>query len=212
MKLSKYASLVKRCGRCIVARVEGSGLWLGTDSALYRATELPEPAGEDQVRAMLDLPEKAWNKVYMSELRAESAAEVLGMDLSPYAAGEQDADKQKLMAAHNGLWCACYRCREDGELIFFDEAALGPVMEELRCSDYIRFTVRRAKNGARYLAVHDGFDVLAAILPVQVLTEEYMTELAEFQALCTRQYWKDRDSRPADGPEEEQMELEGTEG
>lgn len=210
MKLSKYASLVKRCGRCIVARVEGSGIWLGTDSALYRATELPEPEGSDQVRAMLDLPEKAWNKVYMSEIRAESAAGVLGMDLSPYAAGEQDADKQKLMAAHNGHWCACYRCREDGELIFFDEEALGPVMEELRRSDYIRFTVRKAKNGAWYLTVHDGFDVLAAILPVQVLTEEYMTELAEFQALCTRQYWKDRADRPADAPEE-QMELEETE-
>lgn len=130
MKLSKYASLVKRCGRCIVARVEGSGIWLGTDSALYRATELPEPEGEDQVRAMLDLPEKAWNKVYMSEIRAESTADVLGMELSPCAAGEQDADKQKLMAAHNGLWCACYRCREDGELIFFDEEAREARMRE----------------------------------------------------------------------------------
>lgn len=211
MKLSKYANLVKSCGRCIVARVEGSGIWLGTDSALYRATELPEPEGADQVRAMLDLPEKAWNKVHMSEIWAESTTDVLGMDLSPYAAGEQDADKLKMMATRNGLWCACYRCREDGELIFFDEGALGPVMEELRRSDYIKFTARKAKNGAWYLAVHDGFDVLAAILPVQVLTEEYMTELAEFQALCTKQYWKDKDNRPADAPEEEQMELEGTE-
>ena len=159
---------------------------------------------------MLDLPEKAWNKVYMSEIRAESTADVLGMELSPYAAGEQDADKQKLMAAHNGHWCACYRCREDGELIFFDEEALGPVMEEIRRSDYIKFTARKAKNGAWYLVVHDGFDVLAAILPVRVLTEEYMTDLAEFQALCTKQYWKDQADRPADAPEE-QMELEETE-
>lgn len=211
MKLSKYASLVKRCGRCIVARVEGSGIWLGTDSALYRATELPEPEGEDQVRAMLDLPEQTWNKVYMSEIRAESTTDVLGMDLSPYAMGEQDADKLKMMAAHNDLWCACYRCREDGELIFFDEEALGPVAEEIRRSDYIKFTARRAEDGTRYLVVHDGFDVLAAILPVRVLTEEYMTDLAEFQALCTRQYWKDQADRPADAPEEEQMELEGTE-
>ena len=48
MKLSKYANLVKNCGRCIVARVEGSGIWLGTDSALYRATELPEPEAQKQ--------------------------------------------------------------------------------------------------------------------------------------------------------------------
>lgn len=54
MKLSKYAALVKKGGHCIVAHVEGDGVWLGTSAAIYRAAELPDAEGEEQIRAMLD--------------------------------------------------------------------------------------------------------------------------------------------------------------
>ena len=40
MKLSKYVKLVKGGGYCMVAHVEDSGIWLGTRSAIFRATEL----------------------------------------------------------------------------------------------------------------------------------------------------------------------------
>lgn len=39
MKLSKYVKLVKGGGYCMVAHVEDSGIWLGTGSAIFRATE-----------------------------------------------------------------------------------------------------------------------------------------------------------------------------
>lgn len=42
MKLSKYVKLVKGGGYCMVAHVEDSGIWLGTRSAIFRATELPD--------------------------------------------------------------------------------------------------------------------------------------------------------------------------
>lgn len=40
MKLSKFANLVKNGGRCAVLHVAGSGIWLSTGTAIYRATEL----------------------------------------------------------------------------------------------------------------------------------------------------------------------------
>ena len=46
------------------AHVEDSGIWLGTRSAIFRATELPDMVGEEQVRTVLDMPEKAWEKVH----------------------------------------------------------------------------------------------------------------------------------------------------
>lgn len=46
MKLSKYVKLVKGGGYCMVAHVEDSGIWLGTRSAIFRATELPDMVGE----------------------------------------------------------------------------------------------------------------------------------------------------------------------
>ena len=42
MKLSKFANLVKNGGRCAVLHVAGSGIWLSTGTAIYRATELPD--------------------------------------------------------------------------------------------------------------------------------------------------------------------------
>lgn len=64
MKLSKYVKLVKGGGYCMVAHVGDSGIWLGTRSAIFRATELPDMVGEEQVRTVLDMPEKAWEKVH----------------------------------------------------------------------------------------------------------------------------------------------------
>lgn len=62
MKLSKYEKLVKEGGYCSVVHAEGSGIWLGTRAAMFRATELPDMVGEEQVRTVLDIPEKAWRR------------------------------------------------------------------------------------------------------------------------------------------------------
>ena len=192
MKLSKYANLVKNCGRCIVAHVGNSGIWLGTGYALYCATELPEMESEEQVRTVLDMPEKAWKKVHMTETYADSVVDVLGLNLAPYDAGEQDTEKLKVMAAPNGLWCACRRCKVDGDLIFYNEAFLAPIAEEIKNSDFIGFTARRTESGQRYLVVHNGLDVLAAIMPLDILKDEYINDLAEFQALCMEQFYKEK--------------------
>lgn len=111
MKLSKYVKLVKGGGYCMVAHVEDSGIWLGTRSAIFRATELPDMVGEEQVRTVLDMPEKAWEKVHFDERWEGTVKSIFGMNLSDYADGEQDTEKLKVMAAPDGLWCDCRRSR-----------------------------------------------------------------------------------------------------
>lgn len=122
MKLSKFANLVKNGGRCAVLHVAGSGIWLSTGTAIYRATELPDMEGSEQVRTVLDMTADAWKKVYLTEDWPESVSNVLGLNLAPYAQGEQDTEKLKVAAAPNGLWCSACRCKVDGELIFYNEA------------------------------------------------------------------------------------------
>lgn len=124
MKLSKFANLVKNGGRCAVLHVAGSGIWLSTGTAIYRATELPDMEGSEQVRTVLDMTADAWKKVYLTEDWPESVSNVLGLNLAPYAQGEQDTEKLKVAAAPNGLWCSACRCKVDGELIFYNEAIL----------------------------------------------------------------------------------------
>lgn len=197
MKLSKYAKLVKNGGHCIVAHVQNSGIWLGTSTAIYRATELPDMDGEEQVRVVLDMTEKAWEKVHLDERWADSVRDIFGMDLSPYAEGEQDAEKMKTIIAPQGLLLSCVRCRRDDELLFFKESLLSPLSAEIKESDYIKYTVRVSRSGNRFLVVHDGLEVLAAILPVLALNEEFLGELAEFQALCTEQFYKEKNRAQA---------------
>lgn len=197
MKLSKFANLVKNGGRCAVLHVAGSGIWLSTGTAIYRATELPDMEGSEQVRTVLDMTADAWKKVYLTEDWPESVSNVLGLNLAPYAQGEQDTEKLKVAAAPNGLWCSACRCKVVGELIFYNEAYLAPLAEEIKKSEYIYYTARQTEAGQRYLVVHDGMDVLAAIMPMNILKEEYINDLAEFQALCMEQFYKDKERREA---------------
>lgn len=197
MKLSKYEKLVKNEGYCNVVHVAGSGIWLGTQSAIYRATELPDMEGEDQVRTVLDLTEKAWGKIYMKETDTESIRNVFGMNLSEFMDGERKTEKIKVVAAYRGHWAAALRCEGDGEIIFYDESLTGHIAQEIKDSEYIVYTVRKTASGQHYVIVHDGFDVLAAIMPMQVVTQEFLADLSEFQALCTEQYYREKDRADA---------------
>lgn len=80
MKISKFANLVKNGGRCAVLHVAGSGIWLSTGTATYRATELPDMEGSEQVRTVLDMTADAWKKVYLTEDWPESINNVLGAE------------------------------------------------------------------------------------------------------------------------------------
>lgn len=209
MKLSKYAKLVKEGGYCSVVHAEGSGIWLGTRAALFRATELPDMVGEEQVRTVLDIPEKAWEKVHLEEKWVDSVHDIFGLNLADFETGEQDTTKLKMLAAPDGLWCACRRRADTGELIFYQEKLLYPIGDQIKDSDYIRYTARRMAGGQPYLVVHDGFEVLAAVMPVHVVTEEYLVDLSEFQALCTEQFYRER-SRAAANEGAEDAEAEKT--
>ena len=129
MKISKFVKLVKNAGRCIVADVENSGIWLGNGYGFYRATNLPRMEGAEQVRTVLDVPEKAWEKVYLTEEWYGNAQNVMGMNL------------------------------------------------------------------------------LAAIMPMRVVSEEYLGRLAEFEAMCAEQL--NRERARAEGATEAENQEDG---
>ena len=165
---------------------------------------------------MLDIPEKAWEKVHLEEKWVDSVHDIFGLNLADFETGEQDTTKLKMLAAPDGLWCACRRRADTGELIFYQEKLLYPIGDQIKDSDYIRYTARRMAGGQPYLVVHDGLEVLAAVMPVQVVTEEYLADLSDFQALCTEQFYRERsraaaDESAADAEAEKTMEQIGME-
>lgn len=84
MKLAKYAQIAKREGCCSLLNVAGDGVWLATRSAVYRASDLPQIESGEEMRAVLDLTEKDWKKIYYKTNECESLDNVLGMYLRNY--------------------------------------------------------------------------------------------------------------------------------
>lgn len=190
MKLSKYAQIVKQDQTCMV--YTGDGMWLGARAAMYRADGLPEVHGIEQAAAILSLSEKKLDQMLFREidLRVEPS-ELCRDDGTDEEMPAQDVEMQ---ACKNGR---TYKAivAEDGELLFYDERYLDPLADDFKDGNYKVLTVRRMGNGTPYIAVKNGLELLALVLPVQLLDEKYMETLSNFTALCAGQRIRERNRK-----------------
>lgn len=213
MKLSKYAQIAKREGCCTLCNVSGDGVWLATRSAVYRASDLPLIESSEEMRAVLDLNEKDWKKIYYKTSDCESLDNVLGMYLRNYDEQEACAKKLQMQAVYKGVLATGLLC-SDGELVFYDEGLLAPVQKEIDDSEYVETVVRKHANGLRYVVIKNGFEVIAAVMPRNIVTQEYLEKLAEFEVRCTQQYARGKarlDFAAAQEAQEANAEAEQTE-
>lgn len=219
MKLAKYAQIAKREGCCSLLNVAGDGVWLATRSAVYRASDLPQIESGEEMRAVLDLTEKDWKKIYYKTNECESLDNVLGMYLRNYDEQEAYAKKMQMQAVYKGRLATGLLC-SDGELVFYDESLLGPVAKEIEDSDYVETVVRKYATGQRYVVVKNGFEVIAAVMPLNIVSQEYLEKLAEFEVHCTQQFAREKAridfivAKAAEQEAEEEAEqiaMEGTE-
>jgi len=191
MKLAKYAQIAKREGCCSLLNVAGDGVWLATRSAVYRASDLPQIESGEEMRAVLDLTEKDWKKIYYKTNECESLDNVLGMYLRNHDPEEAYAKKMQMQAVYKGRLATGLLC-SDGELVFYDESLLGPVAKEIDDSDYVETVVRKYATGQRYVVVKNGFEVIAAVMPLNIVSQEYLEKLAEFEVHCTQQFAREK--------------------
>lgn len=103
MKLSKFVKRAKSESYCMVIHADDSGIWLGTRSALYNATELPYMEGKEQVGAVLDIDSKAWEKMFFDEKYAETGGAAFGMNLTDADPLEQEARRVPLEMFYKGM-------------------------------------------------------------------------------------------------------------
>ena len=191
MKLAKYAQIVKREGYCTLCEVETGGAWLATRSAIYCAGDLPKIESDEQMRLVLDLSEKEWAKISYRYYEHECDGNVLGMNLRNYDEEEAVTKKMQMQAVYKGKIATALQCA-DGELVFYDENLLVPVRKELDDGEYEEIVVRKYANGLRYVVVKCGFEVIAGIAPLNIVSKEYLEKLAEFEVQCTQQFARDQ--------------------
>lgn len=164
MKISKFVQTIKSTGQCIVFHAPGE-IYLSNGKAIYTAPEIPDITGMSQIAAVLDIDPEKLKKLVVLEERCKDRA-VIGGNI--YAA---------------------FLCHNNGETIFFDESLLAPIKDRIKKEDaYIDYTARIHPKGYKYIIVKDGIEVLAAILPTEVLSDRYIKDLREFYLRCEEQY------------------------
>lgn len=188
MKISKFVQIIKNTGQCIVIHAP-SEVYLSSGYSIYKASEFPDITGKSQIAAVLDIEPKKLKKIHIEEKHSLSREDILGFDLSEgTVAGEMDITKLVVDAVVDGNIYSAFCC-ENNELIFFDEQLLAPLKDRIKDGEaYLSYTVRIHFKGHKYIVVKDGFEVLAAILPVKVLSERYLNCLRKFTAMCESQY------------------------
>lgn len=190
MKLSKYVGLVKKESCCVIHHIE-DGTWLGTRAGIYKAEGLPDMSGKEQVRTVLDIDKSKMEKIYLREEYHDKISNVFGLDLRDNIENEQNAKKIQVMAVKDGHYMSCLQC-DDGELVFYDEGYLAPLADVMKESEYMQMLVRVKADGTRYIAVKDGFVIVAVILPLAVLSEDYLESLHDFLIMCSEQYDREK--------------------
>ena len=198
MKLSKYAQVAKRDQTCIV--YTGDGMWLAARGAMYRADGLPEIHGKDQVAAILSISEKKVEQMVFREVDLREEPSTLCLD--DWTNEEMPAQDVEIQACKDGRMYKAM-VAEDGELLFYEERYLDPLLDDFKDGNYKVLMVRRMSNGAPYIAVKNGLELLALVMPVQLLDERYMEKLSNFTALCAGQRIRERNRKNEMTEEEE---------
>ena len=202
MKLQKYSALLKK---------KGYGIWINTPdcvvlalpAAMYKAPGLPGVNELPAIKAILDIDKKAEEKAMVNVDAAGKDSDIKGFDLSDGTTEhEQDADNIRAAAFIDDVIYSVLRTK-DGQLLFYDRQLLLPLADKLKDKDasaYIGYFVRKhGKSGQPYIVVKDGFTTLAAIMPVKVLTADYISELQDFELMCIDQLNREKEEQKDDG-------------
>jgi len=190
MKLSRYTKLVKQSGLCTVLHVKGDGIWLATRAAFYKAAGMPDITGSE-ITAVLDINSKEAQKIYIEEECCAGVHDIFGMDLTASTAQDIETYSIPVSAVKNGVYATALVCK-DGELVFYDDKWLLPVMDVFKESDYVNMVVRVTEKGTRYIVVKDGLEVIAAIMPLKVVDEVFLKDLASFEKRCIEQFRREQ--------------------
>lgn len=197
MKLSKFAKTVKESGHCMIYIMDDNSMWLGNGFGIYKAEGLPTIERADQLTAILDIEKEKARSI--SFLRA-GHTEYKGPSIAEWDPTEVTAEKIKMLAVTDSGAFSCVKA--GGELLFYNDWYLTPLADVIKNSEYLQFTVRTDPSGQRWLTVKDGMIVVGMILPVRLISEEYIDHLHEFLGECQEQLEREKARETLKGDED----------
>lgn len=116
-------------------------------------------------------------------------------------AWELPAEELELQVNYKGVQATALRCT-NGELLFYDSRMAAPVSDVMRDSEYVQTVIRKRRSGQRVIVIKDGFEAIAAIMPMKVINSAFLKALSELDSACVEQY--ERESKAGLAAQEEQ--------
>lgn len=185
MKISKFTGLVKK-SQYVAAIACRDEMYLTNGHAIYKAPGLPMLTREDEIGTILDLGFKDRITMSINAAVMNDPTDILGFDMTPL--GEDiSANTLNICAQRDGQQYAgiIYGC---AEVLFYNKDYLAPLADTIKNAEsYLNISVRRRKDGKPYVFLRDGMVPLAAILPVEIIDDDYIDDLETFTELCQKQ-------------------------
>lgn len=175
MKVKALVAICKRQKRFFLYDgKEGSNVqWLGDGCAVYPLLKMP-PLNEQNIYTIFDIPEKQQSKMYFAQ---NSLPE--GVEFEDVAACENMLDPAKIEIGYAGR--ILRPLNTSYGLIFIDVQYLCPLSD---MADMIELYERVDRSGKPYIAVKNGFMLVAIIMPYDVIKPDFVEPLRALTKNC----------------------------
>lgn len=170
MKIKKIESICKAKKTIIVYQSENCQ-WLSDGCAIYPIFNMPH-LEQKNIFAMFDIPEEKQNRFHFTE------------DELPLSVNFNDYDKNENQLEMNEFMSIGHKqgdllpLRTSKGIIFIENKYLAPFDEGFELYE------RQMLSGTPYIAVKRGFMLRGIILPIKVVTEEFVKQLKDISELC----------------------------
>lgn len=175
MKIKALAAICKRQKRFFLYDgPEGStAQWLGDGCAIYPLFKMP-PLNEQNIYTIFDIPEKQQSKMHFSENPLPE-----GVEFADAVACENVLDPARIEIGYAGR--ALRPLLTSQGLVFIDVQYLAPLSD---MADMIELYERVDRSGRPYIAVKNGFMLVAVIMPYDVIKPDFVEQLQGLTRNC----------------------------
>jgi len=190
MKIKKVAKICRHRKRVLLHRTGSSGQYIGDGTAIYTAFDLPALDPEN-ILAIFDIKPADRPKWDVEVLPTE------GVSLADAVPGEKPVERFPFPFVYGGQ--VIFPIMTSRGVIFIDNEYLEPVTD---APHGVELYERHGGVGT-YIAVKAGLDLVAVILPVDVVDPAFMDRLSILTNACAMRLQEQQSAQEPDGDDEQ---------
>lgn len=174
MKIRKIIDLCKSNRKLYLYDTE-TVQWISDGFAVYPLFNLPR-MNEDTICAVYDIDEKKRKKIIMDTSRELPGA----ICFDDWQEGETEIVPLPMTFFTGGMQVTPYMTSQG--VAFMDNKYMAPILDA--DMDMLRIYERQTSSGEIYFAIKSGFLLVGIVMPVRIVTEQFVGNLKELTQKC----------------------------